>query len=130
MSKACKDCGSTTRPTPNPGPRCATCHRAFRKKQKANNHERMVAKTYGLEAGEYEQMYKEQGGVCAICQRATGKTKRLAVDHDHDTGLVRGLLCGPCNKLVGYFRNSPEAFDRAASYLRRAQEKNAIALND
>jgi hypothetical protein len=84
----------------------------------------MVANTYGLKPGEYEKMYKEQGGVCAICQRATGKTKRLAVDHDHDTLLVRGLLCGPCNKLVGYFRNSPEAFRRAAVYLEKAQKRN------
>jgi hypothetical protein len=80
--------------------------------------------TYGLEQGEYERIYKEQGGTCAICQKATGKTKRLAVDHDHDTGLVRGLLCGPCNQLVGYFRNSSEAFRRAADYLDRAQQKN------
>ena len=79
----------------------------------------MVMKTYGLEAGEYAKLYTEQGGVCAICRRATGKTKRLAVDHDHDTGRVRGLLCGPCNKLVGYLRNSPEAFRRGADYLER-----------
>lgn len=123
--RVCKDCDpASKRPALYPGPRCATHHRLFRKQQKERNHERMVAKTYGLVDGEYERMYQEQGGVCAICQRATGATKRLAVDHDHDTGLVRGLLCGPCNKLVGYFRNSPEAFDRAAVYLRRAQEVN------
>lgn len=126
--KVCKDCDpGSNRPAPNPGPRCATHYRAFRKQQKARGHERMVANTYGLAMGEYEAMYQEQGGTCAICQRATGATKRLAVDHDHDTGLVRGLLCGPCNKLVGYFRNSPEAFDRAAAYLRLANEKNRIA---
>ncbi len=87
----------------------------------------MVIKTYGLELGDYDRLYQGQGGVCAICRRATGKTKRLAVDHDHDTGLVRGLLCGPCNKLVGYFRNSPEAFLRAAEYLERARERNLDA---
>lgn len=129
MMRLCKDCPengwhTTVRPAPHPGPRCATHHRAFHKAQKANNHERMVAKTYGLAPGEYEQIYNLQGGTCAICQRATGKTKRLAVDHDHDTGLVRGLLCGPCNKMVGYFRNAPEAFERAAAYLRRADELN------
>jgi len=118
----CKDCAPEThRPTPHPGPRCTTHHRAFRKAQKARNHERMVKKTYGLAAGEYDRRYSEQGGVCAICQRATGKTKRLAVDHDHETGAVRGLLCGPCNKMVGYFRNSPEAFRRAAYYLEKSK---------
>lgn len=122
--RICKDCPDSNRPAPYPGPRCFTHRLAFEKQQKARNHERMVSKTYGLESGEYARLYKEQGGKCAICQIATGKTKRLAVDHDHDTGLVRGLLCGPCNKLVGYFRNSPEAFDRAAAYLRRAQQVN------
>ena len=120
--RQCKDCAPRRDhflPTPYPGPRCATHHRAFRKQQKQANHERMVMKTYGLEAGEYAKLYTEQGGVCAICRRATGKTKRLAVDHDHDTGRVRGLLCGPCNKLVGYLRNSPEAFRRGADYLER-----------
>ena len=130
--RTCKDCDKAGRPAPHPGPRCATHHRAFRKEQKARSHERMVGKTYGLAPGEYERMYKEQGGTCAICQRATGKTKRLAVDHDHDTGLVRGLLCGPCNQMVGYFRNSPEAFRRAAEYLERAAERNRsnIASHD
>lgn len=132
MTKPCKDCEpGKKRPAPYPGPRCATHHLAFRKAQNQRNHERMVKKTYGLDDGDYDRMYEEQGGKCFICQRATGKRKRLAVDHDHDTGLVRGLLCGPCNKMVGYFRNSPEAFRRAAEYLERAIARNAqIRYND
>jgi hypothetical protein len=125
MAKGCKDCEpGSKRPTPHPGPRCATHHRAFKRQQKANNHDRMVVKVYGIEPGEYERMYKEQGGVCFICRRANGRTKRLAVDHDHDTGLVRGLLCGPCNKFVGYVRNSADAFRRGAAYLDWAEIKN------
>jgi hypothetical protein len=125
MAKGCKDCEpGSKRPTPHPGPRCATHHRAFKRQQKANNHDRMVFKVYGIEPGEYERMYEEQGGVCFICRRANGRTKRLAVDHDHDTGLVRGLLCGPCNKFVGYVRNSADAFRRGAAYLDRAEIKN------
>jgi hypothetical protein len=125
MAKGCKDCEpGSKRPAPHPGPRCATHHRAFKRQQKANNHDRMVVKVYGIEPGEYERMYEEQGGVCFICRRANGRTKRLAVDHDHDTGLVRGLLCGPCNKFVGYVRNSADAFRRGAAYLDRAEIKN------
>jgi hypothetical protein len=125
MAKGCKDCEpGSKRPTPHPGPRCATHHRAFKRQQKANNHDRMVVKVYGLLPGEYERMYEEQGGVCFICRRANGRTKRLAVDHDHDTGLVRGLLCGPCNKFVGYVRNSADAFRRGAAYLDWAEIKN------
>lgn len=124
--RVCKDCVDIAkpRPAPYPGPRCATHYRAFRKAQKKHNHEKRVVAVYGLEVGDYERMYQEQGGTCAICQRATGARKRLAVDHDHDTGLVRGLLCGPCNQMVGYFRNSVDAFYRAAAYLERAEERN------
>ena len=130
--RRCKDCAredpsgvqAKNRPAPHPGPRCATHHRLFKNQQKKANHERRVVKTYDLEAGDYDRLYAEQDGKCAICQWATGKTKRLAVDHDHDTNLVRGLLCGPCNKLVGYFKNSPETFRRAAAYLERAAIRN------
>jgi hypothetical protein len=67
----------------------------------AKTHAAMVAKTYGLEAGDYEALLAAQGGRCAIC-RARPKSKRLAVDHDHKTGAVRGLLCSRCNhELMG-----------------------------
>ena len=59
-------------------------------------HASMVAKTYGLEAGDYDALLELQGGRCAIC-RARPKSQRLAVDHDHKTGAVRGLLCARCN---------------------------------
>lgn len=131
--KVCKDCIlefgvklASTRPrtTFYPGPRCTTHHRDFIKARKQRTHELMVTKTYGIEAGEYEKRYKAQGGTCAICQRATGATKRLAVDHNHRTGSVRGLLCGPCNQFVGRLRDSPEAFLRAHKYLLSKLEYN------
>ncbi|UYL87156.1 endonuclease VII [Microbacterium phage OscarSo] len=59
-------------------------------------HEAMVAKTYGITGDDYAALLKRQGGKCAIC-RARPKSKRLAVDHDHKTGAVRGLLCSRCN---------------------------------
>lgn len=62
-------------------------------------------------------MLKVQGGACAICRRATGKTRRLAVDHDHQSGQVRGLLCKPCNRLLGHARDDVEFFERAGDYL-------------
>lgn len=118
--RRCKDCGpKVNRPAPYPGPRCATHHRLFLRQQKARAHELMVARVYGLEGGEYARYYEAQGGTCAICQRANGRTKRLAVDHNHRTGVVRGLLCGPCNQFVGYVGDNPQAFLRAAKYLGR-----------
>jgi hypothetical protein len=81
---------------------------------------------YAITPEVYAALYRLQGGHCAICQRATGERKRLAVDHDHSCcngptscgQCVRGLLCKSCNQTLGRFRDSPEAFERAAAYLR------------
>lgn len=115
--KACKTCGSVTRKVTAPGPRCATCHRLRKAEAKKAAHEAYVLKTYGLKAGEYDELYDFQGGMCYICQRATGKARRLAVDHDHGTGLVRGLLCKPCNSVLAHFRDNRKAIYRAITYL-------------
>ena len=64
--------------------------------QSAKTHAAMIEKTYGLDAAAYDALFRAQGGRCAIC-RARPKSKRLAVDHDHKTGAVRGLLCSICN---------------------------------
>ena len=62
-------------------------------------HDRYVQRTYGLAEGEYARMLDAQDGRCAMCRRRP-RTKRLAVDHDHFTGKVRGLLCGVCNHTI------------------------------
>lgn len=118
--KRCKECDpeGRRRPAPHPGPRCATHHRERKQAVRDSQHARHIASTYGgLTADEYEKMYDLQGRACAICVRATGKTRRLAVDHDHETGLVRGLLCKPCNRMLGHGRDDPDFFGRAADYL-------------
>lgn len=78
-------------------------------------HARRVLK-YGITGDEYDYLYAAQDGRCAICRRATGKARRLAVDHDHQTGQVRGLLCSPCNyQLIGRYDRA--ALARAIRYL-------------
>jgi Recombination endonuclease VII len=126
----CVDCiaeGVTTyRPTPGGGvrtPRCATHTRARRKRQSAQAHAAMIQRTYGITDEQYQILLAYQStvlgnppGTCAICGIANGKTKRLAVDHDHKTGRVRGVLCGPCNKdVIG--RLGVDALLRAVDYL-------------
>jgi recombination endonuclease VII len=118
MKRGCKDCGSTTRKVTTPGPRCASCHRERRKHAKRLAHGRWIKKTYGLTLEQYEALYEAQGGECYICMRATGKTKRLAVDHDHKTGYVRGLLCSTCNNILGHLRDDVIAAYRLSMYLR------------
>lgn len=105
------------RPAPYPGPRCTTHWRERKKEVKAANHEKRVQNTYGLEKGEYAQLYTFQGGLCSLCRRATGASRRLSVDHDHATGDVRGLLCRPCNSLLGHARDKVEFFRRCILYL-------------
>ncbi|OBJ40282.1 hypothetical protein A5630_25360 [Mycolicibacterium mucogenicum] len=102
-----------------PGKRCATHHRARRKSTSNAAWERRMIATYGINAEEYYAILEFQGGKCYICRRANGARKRLSVDHCHETGHVRGLLCGPCNRdVVGHLRDEPEAFERGAFYLR------------
>lgn len=101
----------------NSGTRCATHWREEKKRRKAATHEKYVQSTYGLLEGEYDRLYRLQSGVCAICKRATGATRKLSVDHDHSTGTVRGLLCRPCNDMLGHARDSDLFFYRAAGYL-------------
>lgn len=99
------------------GGRCATHWRAEKKRRLEASHRRRIKGQYGLQDGQYEALYEAQGRKCAICQRATGASRRLSVDHDHKTGLVRGLLCRPCNSMLGHGRDSSEFFGRAVQYL-------------
>lgn len=105
------------RPAPHPGPRCATHHRAEVKRRKADAHEKRVQVVYGLGPGDYDRLYQAQGGTCAICNRANGATRKLSVDHNHATDEVRGLLCRPCNDMLGHARDDPNFFGRAMNYL-------------
>lgn len=114
------------------GGRCHT-HNVQRKRVvKAGGHERRVQKVYGLAPGQYGEIYLFQGQVCAICGRATGRTRALSVDHDHVTGLVRGLLCRPCNDLLGHIRDQISVARRIVHYLGSppAKELGITALHE
>jgi hypothetical protein len=74
---------------------------------------------YGITVERYDEMLAGQGGGCAICDEPPGE-KRLCVDHDHDTGEVRGLLCHGCNVMLGLL--TPTRIQRAAEYLRWTQQ--------
>lgn len=119
--KICKDCAPAARPRPiveGSGGRCATHWREVKKRRKGNAHEKRVQKVYGLPPGGYDSLYDFQGGRCAICHVATGASRKLSVDHDHKTGQVRGLLCRPCNDMLGHIRDSRQTVSRMAQYLR------------
>jgi hypothetical protein len=75
------------------------------------------AKRYGLSVAEYEAMLKRPCAICGVTMRE-GRN-RFSIDHDHDTGKVRDVLCSPCNLALGQFRDDPEVLERAVAYLRR-----------
>lgn len=89
----------------------------------ARNKERMrdarLRSTFGISSDDYAAMLANQGGTCAICHEVCASTRGLAVDHDHKTGRVRGLLCMNCNNGLGHFKDDPTLFAAAAEYLRR-----------
>jgi hypothetical protein len=71
---------------------------------------------YGISEKEYQQLFQLQGGLCAICKQPPSK-KRLAVDHDHRTGVVRGLLHVSCNMAIGLLRDDPFTIEQALQYV-------------
>ncbi len=72
---------------------------------------------YNTTIEEYDRMFEEQDGVCYICGEPS-LAKRLAVDHNHETGKVRGLLCARCNIWLGIFENNEELFKQFKIYLK------------
>lgn len=115
------------RPAPKPGPRCVTHDRAEKTRRKARAHGLKVESGFGIPAEVYWALYEFQGGRCAILRcRATGKTRRLAVDHDHKCcpgrtscgKCVRGLICQVHNEQLGRNGDDPEVFMDMAGYLK------------
>lgn len=79
---------------------------------------------FGITLAQYKGMLDAQNGVCLICASPpiirdgrNGKIKDLCVDHDHKTGIIRGLLCDRCNTSIGQFKDNPTLLVRAAEYL-------------
>lgn len=134
--KRCKDCAAegvtSIRPAPHPGPRCTTHSNAEKRRRRLAASTRRVEKTYGLSAEDYDALYAYQGGRCALCRRATGASKRLAVDHDHQQAMldghdpdkgcpacVRALVCSTCNDVLAHARSMASFFDLGAAYIRQ-----------
>ena len=83
-----------------------------------------LQRTFGIDLNDYIRMAVEQNNLCAICgqpetQMRGGKVKALAVDHNHTTGTIRGLLCSDCNTGLGKLRDSQTILNAAIAYLDR-----------
>lgn len=134
QTKQCNGCSLWLRPeeyhkdsTKSDGlaTRCKQCRNASHRKRYKENREAILArntarklmKKYGLTVEQWNAMYEAQDGRCAICKRVP--KRKLNVDHCHDSGRVRGLLCGDCNRALGLFRESAEVISTAALYVAR-----------
>jgi hypothetical protein len=109
--------------------RIAEINRKSRENMSPEKREAMLARKrittmmrrYGLTPDDYDRMLQEQAGTCALCSRTPEQEryKRLNIDHCHDTGRVRGLLCTPCNHAIGVLGDTAEHIRRAVAYLER-----------
>jgi hypothetical protein len=92
---------------------CSDCRKRTRRTSQRAGH---VARTYSLTPDQHAALLQVQGGACAICLRTP--RSGLDVDHDHQTGTVRGLLCRACNrKVLPYAQDDAARLRRAADYL-------------
>ena len=96
-------------------------HRAYAREYGRKNPQRArdrLFKKYGITAQQYDEMFQNQNGGCAICgKEKNGKKMNFVIDHDHLTGNVRALLCTQCNAGIGNFMDSPSLLRQAATYL-------------
>ena len=98
-------------------------HRCWCKNHSEYLREIRLKKRFGLSVQDYEHLFTGQNGCCAICGNpetliSAGGLQRLAVDHDHRTNKVRGLLCYRCNSALGLFQDSESILEQALLYLK------------
>lgn len=108
-------------------------HRGYLTEWRKKNKEHVTAyyrrrdlmKKYGLTEDDYAELLAAQDGKCAVCRTpdpGNGRYTRFLVDHDHETGKVRALLCNPCNVAIGQVQDNPERLLALARYLLSFQD--------
>lgn len=108
--------------------KCLECNKrlsaSWYQGNKGRARDQMIRWRFGITGDTYRAMLADQGGTCAICgtlpdPSAAYNKRTLAVDHNHGTGAVRGLLCPNCNNGLGCFRDNISVMEKAIAYLRR-----------
>lgn len=92
-------------------------HKDRNKRYSKTGFEKHLIQRYGISANDYNDIFSHQKGVCAICWRK--QSTKLHVDHCHTTGVVRGLLCGNCNRALGLMKDNVDFLSKAIIYLQK-----------
>jgi len=102
---------------------CNECYKEYRKNNKKDEKEanRLYQKKtkYGITKEEYYNLFESQGNKCLICGCEFNGRIKGVIDHNHNTGVVRGLLCQKCNSLLGMANEDPKILENAILYLKR-----------
>lgn len=101
--------------------KCREDNRKWREANREQIRAKLLAAKYGLSTADYDAMYQAQRGRCACCgdEKPSRTRNGLVVDHCHDSGVVRSLLCATCNKLEGFLRINPRQYEAVIEYHRR-----------
>lgn len=91
--------------------------RAWSEKNKEKIKNKNLIYNFGITLSDYEELLKQQNGVCALCFHVSTDGRQLCVDHCHDTLRVRGLLCTKCNTGIGLLKEDVELLQRAIKYI-------------
>ena len=113
--------------------RCISCTKKYFKVRQVKDQENRLKRIYSLTLKDYDNMLVSQNGLCALCGTPAIESshRRLQVDHDHETGKVRGLLCGNCNAFIGMADDSIEKLLNGVEYLKKHKSiSNNIIYNN
>jgi hypothetical protein len=120
----CRDCPDEARFDRTRCEKHLAHYREYSRKNMEHIWAASLMRKYGIDSDRYWEMHEGQGGLCAVCMEpetnkpGRGDTvARLSVDHCHETGRVRGLLCFRCNTMLGKINDDSEMLRRAADYL-------------
>lgn len=99
--------------------------REYRKNNPDKTKQHIVKSKYGLSKEKYEELILSSNGLCQSCGEPesfmkNGEVRSLSIDHDHNTGAVRGLICNSCNRAIGFAKENADRLQACAEYLRRA----------
>ena len=129
LAYRCKSCMNKYHAQRYENPRIRKTIKANQEKYRAANPDvdvnKHLVRKYGITLEEYNRRFREQKGVCAICgkeestrrRKISPENERLAVDHCHETGVVRGLLCFKCNTAIGSLGDTQDQIMKVINYL-------------